>query len=610
MQAIFHYFGGTVSFAGEIVHGKTSTLKHDSKGLYLDLPQSFNVTRYHSLAPVSSTCPDELEVSSTCVNLKGNGVIIQGIRHKQFTIEGVQFHPESIASEYGQQMFQNFLNLDSGSWKQSKTPSILTRIYNQRKEYYTNLQKHPGKSFKNLQESYKSILPIPKKLIKQGLIIMAEVKRASPSKGDISLNATATSISIDYAISKVDVISVLTDPNFKGDLQDLLFISQSLKSLPNPPLLLRKDFIFCKYQILESVLSNADIILLIVKMLSIEELSELIEYSRLLGIEPLVEVTSITELKTAISLNSTLIGINNRDLHSFNVDLSTTKKLNLNDYTNVTFISLSGITCRNDVLECIENGCHGVLVGEAIMKSDNSVKFINELKGIDILFRSSLDYKVKVKICGVMDVNDALNIAALNPDFIGLIFADSRRRVSVKVARDIVNAITSRYGILDKSTGLFPLGVKIVGVFRNMSLNEINSIAKETGIDYIQLHGSETADFASLCCVPVIKAISITSNSDTLLEMETFKDQTKICLFDSPKDLGGVSFDWDIASKIKNQGYILAGGLNPENVVEAIEKCNPFGVDVCSGVENADGKKDLEKVRVFIDLVRGKEAIA
>lgn len=110
-QCIFEIYGGVVAYAGEIMHGKTSPISHDGKGVYKGIPQSIEVIRYHSLAGDPKTLPDQLEVTSTT-----ESGIIMGVRHKELTIEGVQFHPESIKSEYGMKMFQNFINFKSGRW--------------------------------------------------------------------------------------------------------------------------------------------------------------------------------------------------------------------------------------------------------------------------------------------------------------------------------------------------------------------------------------------------------------------------------------------------------------------------------------------------------------
>ena len=108
-QCIYDVYGGTVAGAGEIKHGKTSTISHDGHGVFEGLPADFTAIRYHSLAGTAETQPAELEVTA-----KSENGIIMGIRHRTLTVEGVQFHPESIATEYGKELLQNFLDMKGG----------------------------------------------------------------------------------------------------------------------------------------------------------------------------------------------------------------------------------------------------------------------------------------------------------------------------------------------------------------------------------------------------------------------------------------------------------------------------------------------------------------
>lgn len=110
-QCIYDVYGGTVAGAGEIMHGKTSRISHDGKGVFVGLPADFTAVRYHSLAGTPATQPAELDVTATA----DTGVIM-GIRHREFTVEGVQFHPESIATEHGKELLRNFLQLEGGTW--------------------------------------------------------------------------------------------------------------------------------------------------------------------------------------------------------------------------------------------------------------------------------------------------------------------------------------------------------------------------------------------------------------------------------------------------------------------------------------------------------------
>jgi len=110
-QCIFEVYGGTVAGAGEIKHGKTSTITHDGRGVFESLPEGFRAVRYHSLAGTPATLPEVLDVTA-----RSESGVIMGVRHHEFTVEGVQFHPESIATEHGKEMLRNFLATEGGHW--------------------------------------------------------------------------------------------------------------------------------------------------------------------------------------------------------------------------------------------------------------------------------------------------------------------------------------------------------------------------------------------------------------------------------------------------------------------------------------------------------------
>ncbi|ODV86055.1 hypothetical protein CANARDRAFT_198122 [[Candida] arabinofermentans NRRL YB-2248] len=410
-QCIYEVFGGEVEYAGEIVHGKTSTVTHDNKGIFKNVPQGVAITRYHSLAGSITSLPDSLEV--TCTTDNG---IIMGVRHKEYVIEGVQFHPESILTEEGHLMIRNMLSLKGGYWKDNETSattttatatvtsngntSILDKIYYQRKLDYESIVQLPGQSFSDLEE-YLSLGLAPKLInfydrLNENIsigkpAILSEIKRASPSKGAIDMKANAAKQALTYANAGVSTISVLTEPHwFKGSIDDLKLARKAIDSVINRPCILRKEFIFNKYQILEARLSGADTVLLIVKMLDYDLLFELFQYSKSLGMEPLVEINNADELKLALKVGASVIGVNNRNLHNFDVDLENTNSLNdliVNDTKakgedgkKIIILALSGISSVQDVQNYKKSGVYGYLIGEALMRKGDKVgEFIQEL---------------------------------------------------------------------------------------------------------------------------------------------------------------------------------------------------------------------------------------
>jgi indole-3-glycerol phosphate synthase len=208
--------------------------------------------------------------------------------------------------------------------------------------------------------------------------LIAEVKKASPSKGIICPDFNPVNIAKTYAANGAAAISVLTEPKyFQGSLDYLRDIKKALAAKPLP--LLRKDFIFDPYQIYEARAYGADCLLLIVAMLSPVQLAELMQLSRQLGMMNLVEVHNTSELEIALHSGATVIGINNRDLNSFKVDLKTTSKLRPLIPADRLVVSESGIKTRKDMRQLQEWGVNAALIGEALMTSPDIAAKMREL---------------------------------------------------------------------------------------------------------------------------------------------------------------------------------------------------------------------------------------
>lgn len=208
--------------------------------------------------------------------------------------------------------------------------------------------------------------------------LIAEVKRASPSKGVICNNFNPLDIARVYADNGAAAISVLTEPKyFQGSLDYLRDIKKVLyyKSVP----LLRKDFIFDPYQVFEARAYDADCVLLIIAILTPEKLSQLLQFSRQLGMMSLVEVHNEAEVKIALNSEAKIIGINNRDLNTFDVDLNTTLRLRSLIPADRIVVSESGINSREDMNKLGEWGVNAALVGEALMSAPDIAIKMREL---------------------------------------------------------------------------------------------------------------------------------------------------------------------------------------------------------------------------------------
>jgi indole-3-glycerol phosphate synthase len=210
--------------------------------------------------------------------------------------------------------------------------------------------------------------------------VIAEVKKASPSKGLICADFDPVRIAGEYARSGASAISVLTETKFfQGSLDYLSNIGDALGEKRVP--LLRKDFLFDRYQIFESRAFGADALLLIVAILSGEQLKELLGTARALGMMALVEVHDEAEMDIAVKSGAGIIGINNRDLTTFDVDLATTERLRPLIPPDRIVVSESGISARNDVERLRKAGIDAVLVGESLMRAEDKATMLKELLG-------------------------------------------------------------------------------------------------------------------------------------------------------------------------------------------------------------------------------------
>ena len=209
--------------------------------------------------------------------------------------------------------------------------------------------------------------------------LIAEVKKASPSRGLLSPDFDPVRLAETYVSNGAAAVSCLTDPRFQGELAHLSAIKQSGASRSAP--VLRKDFIFDPYQVYEARAAGADGILLIVAILEPALLQELLETARSLGMDCLVEVHDEAELETAVNSGAGVIGINNRDLHTFTTDLAVTQRLAPQVPEGKVVVSESGIFTADDLRLLISFRVNAVLVGEAIVTAPDVAAKVRELSG-------------------------------------------------------------------------------------------------------------------------------------------------------------------------------------------------------------------------------------
>ena len=218
--------------------------------------------------------------------------------------------------------------------------------------------------------------PFKEALKDSEIAIIAEVKKASPSKGLIAEDFDYIEIAREYEQAGASAISVLTEPYFfQGSNDYLREISQNVR-IP----ILRKDFIIDEYMIYESKVLGASAILLIVSILDSNRLKEYLDLAHDLGLSAIVETHDADEIRTAMDAGAEIIGVNNRNLADFTVDIENSVNLRRLVSDNIIFISESGIKTKEDVSRLKENNVDAVLIGETLMKSDDKKSLILELK--------------------------------------------------------------------------------------------------------------------------------------------------------------------------------------------------------------------------------------
>ncbi len=199
---------------------------------------------------------------------------------------------------------------------------------------------------------------------------------------------------------------------------------------------------------------------------------------------------------------------------------------------------------------------------------------------------------IRIKICGITNVDDALAAAEAGADAIGMIFADSPRRITPEQAARIVAAL--------------PAFITTVGVFADADAATIERIVRQVRLDRVQLHGSEPPELAQRLSRPVIRRLRIGPDTSVEALRREADRWTGCALLLDPGAGSGETFDWGLAAQL-GRPVIVAGGLTCGNVVEAIRAARPAGVDVCSGVEREPGRKDARKMQEFVARVREEE---
>ena len=414
-------------------------------------------------------------------------------------------------------------------------------------------------------------------LARPGARFIMEVKRASPSQGLLRDQADPQSIAAAYA-GAADAVSVLTDnPFFHGSLDDLA----KVRLVFDGPIL-AKDFVVDPRQVPEARRHGADAVLAMLSVLTPAEAEQVIAEARRLGMEVIVEVHDEAQVEQALALDAPIIGINNRDLHTLEVNLAVTERLAPLIPADRLVVAESGIGGRADV-DRLAGHADAFLVGSSLMRSPDPGRAARSLAF------------GRVKVCGLTSAADA-RLAAGRATHGGMIFvAESRRRISRSEALPVAEAARAS-------------GLETVGVFRNTRLMQVAETARALALDVVQLHGEEDPDYIAALRNLVGGDTEIWAVSAVGARQPYRRTGADRTIYDSERDgrCGGTgrAFDW---ARLRDSGAlgadVVAGGLFPGNAAAAA-RLGAFALDVNSGVESAPGRKDEAKIKAFFEALR------
>lgn len=435
--------------------------------------------------------------------------------------------------------------------------------------------------------------------------LIGELKKASPSRGLIRPDFEPARLAAAYRRGGASALSVLTDEPFFQGTPEYLALAREASGLPT----LRKDFLIEPYQVYEARAMGADAVLLIAAALEGGRLGEMLRLSTDLGLDALVEVHDRDELARALGAGAALIGINNRDLRTFQTDLRVTEDLAPLVPADVLVVSESGIHTRQDLLRVARAGAGAALVGEALMRHADVTAAAAALLSRD-LARPELACPW-VKICGHTGRDSVQAAVDAGAAAVGFVFAPSRRRVTPEAARDLGRGLppwAERVGVFAAEEAAGSAG----------AAGAIAETVRQAALTGVQLHGCRGPEPVARIrrAVPrgirVIAAVSVSGPDDLASLKALAAAGADAVLLDTavPGQLGGTGrrFDWTLAAQARRVlgsrvPVYLAGGLTPENVGEALRQSGADGLDVSSGVET-NGVKDPDRIRAFLEAAR------
>jgi indole-3-glycerol phosphate synthase/phosphoribosylanthranilate isomerase len=505
---------------------------------------------------------------------------------------------------------------------------ILTEIIDVRKQ---EIQRS-GLSFGMPVPAHRPRPPVPF-LNARGVIL--EIKRASPSKGDIAPDLNAAATAAVYAAAGAAAVSVLTEQHFfKGSLNDLLLTVQTVTSYaaahPDiPPVaVLRKDFLISPDEIDVSFHYGADAALLIARILDEDTLTEMALRCETLGMTALIELREdedlikLAHVLKTVSPDAIVCGINARNLADFTIDplVPAEKKANVGAIDpRLRVIYESGIKTPAAASFAASMGFNGILLGESAARNPRSAQALveaftrmSETKAgrswselAARIKRKNHPGRPAVKICGITRIEDALSAAHLGADFIGFIFSsDSIRTVHAPFVRQVHQALQDDTVQQKKHPGL----VGVITCPDSSEAAEAYDLVREGILDFIQYHDCSvpSADDTATADIPRYAAVRTGSPADLDAVMNLLKNGEPRILIDGKAGQGVPAELLAIVSK--ETKLWIAGGLTPDTISEIITTYHPELIDLSRGIESEPGKKDPEKMKaLFTTLNRSSQ---
>ena len=443
-----------------------------------------------------------------------------------------------------------------------------------------------------------------------------EVKRASPSKGDIAPDLDPVGLATTYAEAHAQAVSVLTEGNFfKGTLRDLIAIADLMERLrqqgQHACAVLRKDFLLYEDEIDIAYRCGADAVLLIARILDDEQLVKMAKRAQSFDMQAFVEVREtddfrklqiVTEALGDAAAKTIVAGVNSRDLATFHTDPLVPASVRSKLPAKAVFES--GIHTPADAAYARSLGFTGILVGEAVAKNPPLAKEVvgafesgceNARGKFWKKFAERKTHRTMVKICGITREEDGLLAAELGADMLGFVFSTTKRLTTEEFVRSFASKIRA-----SRTPENAPLLVGAITDPESPEGKTAIKLASEGILDAVQFHGIEPSaannDLPCYCAVRIGEA----SDFEQVAALRTHGEPR--ILLDAkvegiPGGTGKTIPESLLREKAGNIPLWLAGGINPENVAAIVEKFQPELVDVSSGVEDAPGIKNSEKLK-------------